>query len=190
MTGTSQGLPPLHHSDDAGDDAAQKERQTDGAREQADRERPAALLETTIALAMHGTNSVIVTMATSSWAEVRFIEKNPAAPKSRRTKPITNAVAASAGSPSHPMMSGEATRMIQSRAPVTCRIEMNAAPASEEDRDLLHEAPDLHAALAHDVVEAWKAKRRQVDEQVRRLAGHDAVQHRAQRDEHANRMAR
>ena len=51
-------------------------------------------LSTTIVLAMHGTNSVIVTMATSSCADDRFIVKKPAAPKSRRTKPITNAAAA------------------------------------------------------------------------------------------------
>ena len=46
----------------------------------------------TITLAMHGTNSVMVTIATSSCASVRFIVKKPAAPKSRRTKPMTNAV--------------------------------------------------------------------------------------------------
>ena len=47
--------------------------------------------------AMHGTKSVIVTRATTICDGVRCIVYSPAAPKSRRTRPITNATDASFG---------------------------------------------------------------------------------------------
>ena len=64
-------------------------------------------------LAIHGTNRVTVTIATTSCCAVSDIVKNPAAPKSRRTKPITKAVAASGGRPSQPTVSGSAACVIQ-----------------------------------------------------------------------------
>ncbi len=80
---------------------------------------------------MQGTNNVIVTIATNNWAGERSILKKPAAPKSLRTKPITNAVAASAGNPSHPTVNGSSAALILTSAPVTLSVEIRSEPATK-----------------------------------------------------------
>jgi hypothetical protein len=54
---------------------------------------------------------------------------------------------------------------------VISSTEMSERSEQEEDRDLLHEVPDLHEGLAEHVVETRHAQARHVDEQVGRLPG-------------------